>query len=69
MSIITITPEQNLGNTLTGAAMTAFNKSDQRDIKIILTWGVPIVSVYDNGVWVDYDTWQQDGNFKFLLAK
>tara|TARA_R110000772_G_scaffold33852_2_gene82299 strand:+ start:1172 stop:1381 length:210 start_codon:yes stop_codon:yes gene_type:complete len=69
MSIITITPEQNQGNTLKGAAMTAFNKSNQRDIKITAPYGHTMTSVYDRGVWVDYDTWQFNGNFNFLLAE
>lgn len=69
MSIIKVSKEENIGNTMTGAAMTAFGKKNQRDVKVRLFHGLTMVSVWIGGKWVDYDAWVRDGEFCFLLAE
>lgn len=67
--IIKVTPDENQGNTLIGAVMTAFNLKHQKHVKTKFFGVVMIVSVYKKGVWTDFDTWLKNGNWYFLLAQ
>ena len=68
MTIITITPDQFLGNTLKGAIMGAFNIKHQKDVKTFLLHGQHMFAVFQGGEWVDYDFWKDGESWKFLLA-
>ena len=68
-TLVKVHPDQMLGNTLTSAAMIAFNKKHQRDIKISNMFGSMIVSIFNKGSWVDYDYYREGKLFVFLLAQ
>ena len=69
MSIIKTNSSEYDGNTLKAAAMHAFSKKDQRDIKVSHIGNNTIVSVFNGRAWVDYDTWMECGNHNFLIAE
>tara|TARA_R100000544_G_scaffold34887_1_gene21925 strand:- start:722 stop:925 length:204 start_codon:yes stop_codon:yes gene_type:complete len=67
MSILTTSKQ---GKTLIGAAMELFNKKSHKDIKHKLICStIAMISVYNEGVWVDYDYWVDGDTFNFLAAE
>jgi len=66
MSILTTSKQ---GKTLIGAAMEIFDKKTHKDIRHHLVASrCAIISIYNKGVWVDYDYWVDGDTFNFLLA-
>ena len=67
--LVKVHPSKMEGNTLTSAAMTAFDKKHQKDVKISNMFGTLIVSIFNKGSWVDYDSYKEGELFVFLLAQ
>ena len=68
-TLIKVHPSEMEGNTLKSAAMAAFNKKHQKDIRTSNDYGCLIVSVYHSGSWTDYDSYKEGDLFVFLLAQ
>ncbi len=58
-----------VGNTLTAAAMEAFNKKNQRDIQLNDDFGFMTVRVRFAEVWVNYDHYVDGDIHRFLIAQ